>query len=114
MITRQQALKDGFIIDSTCYPNIAYRGPRFQPSEFHKVPTAHEESLSHMVCRVSEHYGVGKGNTHVLATEKGCKCDDSGRCPICDHGLGLCIICGAAEIELDKRTCEEHGLLKDD
>lgn len=44
-------------------------------------------------------------NGHVLLTSKTCPCrkdDDDRRCPTCDWGLGVCSLCGAAEIELDE------------
>lgn len=43
--TRAAALKAGYIIDSTCYPNVAYKGPRFQPDHWIRIPTEREEEL---------------------------------------------------------------------
>lgn len=52
---------------------------------------------------------VGNG-LHVLLTPKTCKCrgktleqlDRDGPCAVCDWGLGVCALCGAAEIELSR------------
>jgi hypothetical protein len=40
---------------------------------------------------------------HVLRTPETCDCDRYGDrlCPVCDHGLAICAICGRAENELD-------------
>lgn len=45
MKTRNQLLEEGFKIDDTCYPNIAYKGDRFAPTEIHPVQTQREEEL---------------------------------------------------------------------
>lgn len=36
-ITRQQAIDQGFAIDDTCNPPVAYLGPRLDPKEAHTV-----------------------------------------------------------------------------
>lgn len=44
-------------------------------------------------------------NGHVLVEAEDCPCrrtPDSRACPVCDWGLGICSVCGAAEIELDQ------------
>jgi hypothetical protein len=44
-------------------------------------------------------------NGHVLMTPATCKFthDSHTICPVCDGGLGVCVNCGSAEIELDRR-----------
>ena len=49
---------------------------------------------------------------HVLIEPKDCDCrtrcpdEDWYRgCPVCDHGLGVCKVCGAAEVELYDYDC---------
>ena len=44
MLTRAQAIKQGFVIDDGQRP-VAYKGPRFSPTERHEVPTELEEKL---------------------------------------------------------------------
>lgn len=44
-MTRSQAKAMGFSIDSTCYPNVAYKGPRFNVTEFAFIYTETEERL---------------------------------------------------------------------
>ena len=39
---------------------------------------------------------------HVLLEPKDCPCDGDPFCNICEGGLGLCRVCGKAEIELDE------------
>lgn len=57
--------------------------------------------------------------SHVLLTSATCPCRhrpdeearDTGRpprCLVCDGGLAICALCGAAEIELDE-PCTGHG-----
>lgn len=61
----------------------------------------------------------GASLTHVLLTSSTCPCRhrpdeearDTGRptrCLVCDGGLAICALCGAAEIELDK-PCTDPG-----
>lgn len=41
---------------------------------------------------------------HILKNSEDCGCDGmSGKCPVCDWGLGVCKICGLAECQLDER-----------
>lgn len=37
--SRENAIAQGYAIDDTCYPWIAYRGPRFAPTEWHAIIT---------------------------------------------------------------------------
>jgi hypothetical protein len=47
------------------------------------------------------------GSDHVLLTVETCKCTRTdGQCPVCDWGLGVCAICGAAESQLDEHECK--------
>lgn len=47
--------------------------------------------------------------THILKTIETCIHENRENviCPVCDWGLGVCSICGAAECELDEYSCEE-------
>lgn len=42
---RSEAESAGFVVDKTCYPWVAYKGPRFQPTEWHYIDTDREASL---------------------------------------------------------------------
>ncbi len=44
-ITVQAAEHNGFEIDRSCYPWIAYKGPRFDPDETHTVVTPAHNAL---------------------------------------------------------------------
>lgn len=44
-MSRAQARAKGLKIDNHCYPNVAYKGPRFVPTEWFFVCTEGEESL---------------------------------------------------------------------
>lgn len=37
MKTKQQAISEGFTIDNHANPPVAYKGPRFSPSEIHEI-----------------------------------------------------------------------------
>jgi hypothetical protein len=41
----EDARKDGFVIDTCCNPPIAYKGPRFQPTEYFECYTPLESAL---------------------------------------------------------------------
>lgn len=42
----------GFIIDNTCYPWVAYKGPRFNPTEFFWCYTDEEARLREWLKRI--------------------------------------------------------------
>jgi hypothetical protein len=44
-MTREEAIAQGFVVDTHCYPWCAYRGPRFQPDEQVDVWTDEEARL---------------------------------------------------------------------
>jgi hypothetical protein len=46
MLTPDEAVAAGLTIDSHCYPNVAYSGPRFQPAHITQCMTSLEASLS--------------------------------------------------------------------
>ena len=53
--------------------------------------------------------------THTLLQPRDCEqtaFHRDGSCPICDGGLGLCQVCGAAEEELAQWTCGEYTELR--
>lgn len=58
---------------------------------------------------IRKHYGRGKQDSHILSTSKACGCNVSPvpYCAFCDGGLTQCIICGAAEAQIDDFTCDE-------
>lgn len=39
---RREAQAQGFVVDDTCYPWVAYKGPRFATLEAHEIPTDKE------------------------------------------------------------------------
>lgn len=43
--TRAQAVEAGFTVDDTCYPHLAYKGPRFQPADYCSVYSDREAEL---------------------------------------------------------------------
>lgn len=48
-ITRKEADESGLTIDSTCYPNVAYKGDRSEPDEWYEVPTEKEEKATDLL-----------------------------------------------------------------
>lgn len=44
-LTQQEAIEQGFTIDRHCYPNTAYKGPRFTPTEYRHVESDREMEL---------------------------------------------------------------------
>jgi len=44
-LTQKQARASGFIVDSSCYPPIAYHGPRFAPHEIRECFTELEAQM---------------------------------------------------------------------
>ena len=44
-MNRAQSIEQGFVIDDCCNPPVAYKGPRFNPTEWHCVPSEREERL---------------------------------------------------------------------
>lgn len=44
--------------------------------------------------------GGPDGRGHFLLSPATCDCDGDGRCPVCDHGLGLCMFCRRGEVDL--------------
>lgn len=45
-ITRAKAIAKGFTVDDTCYPHLAYKGPRFAPTDYCRVVTDLEAELA--------------------------------------------------------------------
>jgi hypothetical protein len=39
MTDSEQAMKDGYTVDRHCYPWVAYKGPRFNPTEWKHIRT---------------------------------------------------------------------------
>lgn len=48
----------GYTIDNTCYPNIAYKGPRFNPTEWVPVFTDVENQLIKKVEELGGETGI--------------------------------------------------------
>ena len=53
-LTPEQAKAQGFIIDDTCYPWVAYKGQRFAPTEIHDCYTELEAELMVHVSKEKE------------------------------------------------------------
>jgi hypothetical protein len=68
-ITIKQAKEDGFIVDTCCYPYVAYKGPRFQPTEHRDCYTELEESLlnqrDELVAALKSAKAAVKGREHT-------------------------------------------------
>lgn len=47
--SHKELKKQGYIIDTCCYPNIAYKGPRFDPSKWFEVLTEKEHVQSETI-----------------------------------------------------------------
>lgn len=45
---------EGFIVDKTCYPWVAYKGPRFQPTAIHYIMTDNESTLKLQLKQVGD------------------------------------------------------------
>lgn len=59
-----EAREQGFTIDENCYPWVAYKGPRFNPTEWHytQTDTEHDqaeriEALEDMLLEMGERDG---------------------------------------------------------
>jgi len=63
-----------------------------------------DQSKTETLAAVRSSDGLGGGCEHILMTPQICPCDKTSDipCPVCDMGLAVCCVCGAAEIELDK------------
>ena len=44
-LTIREAKEQGYTVDTTCYPHLGYKGPRFAPTEAVKVLTVREADL---------------------------------------------------------------------
>lgn len=44
-MTRLEAVAKGYMVDDTVYPWVAYKGPRFAPTEAHRCMTDLESEL---------------------------------------------------------------------
>lgn len=71
------AKKLGFTIDSSCYPWVAYKGPRFSPEIFYYVPTDKEAALTKAsyaeradVRQFQEKFGVPMADKPSLLDQK--------------------------------------------
>ena len=63
-ICLRTAREEGFTIDHHCYPWVAYKGPRFNPTEWHYTQTDTEseqaeriEELENMLLEMGERDG---------------------------------------------------------
>ena len=45
IVDSKSARDNGFMVDSCCYPWVAYKGPRFNPKEYYVIPTDTEFAL---------------------------------------------------------------------
>lgn len=52
---KQEALANGFTVDSSCYPWIAYTGPRFAPTKHYPIRTDLEEQLFNVLTDAEQH-----------------------------------------------------------
>lgn len=44
-MSKKEMESRGFTVDGHCYPWVAYKGPRFQPTEIHYIATDVEADL---------------------------------------------------------------------
>lgn len=51
--------KEGFIIDDSCYPWFAYKGPRFNVTDAHSCMTDLEEYLWKQLAKMTRKAGDG-------------------------------------------------------
>ncbi len=75
----------------------------------------HENSGQYVEDRIAELEAKVKAGGHQMLTPKECRernpnsrAHDQCICPVCDGGLGVCKVCGAAEAELDAGSCADH------
>lgn len=52
-MNRQEAEAAGYVVDRHVYPWVAYKGPRFNPTEIHEVQTDDEAFLFEAVLAVA-------------------------------------------------------------
>ena len=63
-INRHKAVERGYVVDDTCYPWVAYKGPRFQPTELIKCLTDLESELLDAttgLLAACQHHGIKTG-----------------------------------------------------
>lgn len=74
MITIKQAKARGFAVDTTIYPHVAYKGPRFAPTEVEECMTEREAELLeqvHAIDRELETVRTGKRPEYKAPAEWG-------------------------------------------
>ncbi len=81
-LTREEALAAGFIVDDTCYPWVAYKGPRFAPTEIIDCYTELEARLMRgkTTLIIADHVW-GRGKTREAAMENLCRVNKLRRPP---------------------------------
>ena len=65
-INRVDAMRQGFMIDTTCYPNVAYKGPRFDPTEWAEIPTTDAPFMAFEDMEVGTVYSVRADSTKFM------------------------------------------------
>lgn len=56
---KEKALREGYKVDTTCYPWIKYKGPRFRPTEWGPIDSDEESELAHIRMLLVDVPGVG-------------------------------------------------------
>lgn len=53
---RERFEAQGFTVDKTCSPWVAYKGPRFNPTEWHTIRNDNESVLADALLALLAHY----------------------------------------------------------
>lgn len=71
-ITPEEAGEQQLEVDTTVYPNVAYRGPRFKPTRMVNVHTVMEADLLQLIERINGHLddeATGRTETSCVPAE---------------------------------------------
>lgn len=64
--SKADAQASGFIVDESCYPWIAYKGPRFQPTQFCTIPTDIEAKQASLIALNEQAIALLKAQNAIL------------------------------------------------
>ncbi len=55
---RAEAERMGFVVDDNVYPWVAYKGPRFLPTEWHRILTDRESEARELAYLLVDKYAI--------------------------------------------------------
>jgi len=60
------------------------------------------------MCEPQRLHLVSKEQTHRLLLPDNCNCSSERYCPVCDGGLGFCVVCKGGEQQLADHSCQQR------